>query len=543
VPQEIHDWLEAAGWAGHGPFARSSANVEALLDVPMPIESWGAFDHLFAWDQRLVRAGSPQHIPCPLGLAVRSFFQAGGVRAYVVRTGDPLPLLSDAPADQVIATKRRLVSWANVQPPPDVAARVPLIPGFLNLGDAAQATDPGTWHGVAHVLGVDEAAMLSLPDLPELFAGPPTPMPAIPAAPPVPEQFKPCAPPTADFQPETQVNRLALSAPRLDRAGYGNWARAVQAVLSLLSVPNATAHRRDVMLVASLPLPSFEAGSVPAQAETWPLAVLDEAGIPLDEAGIAVPDGRMSDAAFIGNARLQLAWPWVETVASAALPEGIEGAEGAVLGAIARTSLLAGAFRSAADTVLPDIRRLLPEPSIGALRRGLPDGRADWVGDRLTVIGKRPSGFVLFSDATMSASRTWRAAGVSRLMGIILRAARFLGQDRLFEPSGPALWIAIRHDFESFLERLRQAGAIDGETTDEAYLVRCDRTTMTQNDLDAGRVIVVITFTAAQPVERITVTLALGQSDGLMAREAAKWQFQHLVRKTGRSPSPASPST
>jgi len=284
--------------------------------------------------------------------------------------------------------------------------------------------------------------------------------------------------------------------------------------LGLLSVPNATAHRRDVMLVASLPLPSFEAGLVPAQAETWPLAVLDEAGIP-------APGERLTDAARIGNARLQLAWPWVETAASAALPEGVEGAEGAVLGAIARTSLLVGAFRSAADTVLPDIRRLLPEPSIGALRRGLPDGRADWVGDRLTVIGKRPSGFVLLSDATMSTSRIWRAAGVSRLMGIILRAARFLGQDRLFEPSGPKLWIAIRRDFESFLERLRQAGAVDGETTDEAYLVRCDRTTMTQNDIDAGRVIVAITFTAAEPVERITVTLALGQSAGLIAREAA----------------------
>ena len=513
LPPEIRDFIETAGWAGSGPFARSPADVEALLDVPVPIEHWGAFDQLFAWDQRLVETGAATRIPCPLGLAVRGFFQAGGVRAYVVRTGDPLPLLSDAPPNEVIATKRSLVAWTNAAPPPGVAGRVPLIPGFAGTSPP-QATDPGTWRGVAHAWGVDEAAMLSLPDLPELFAGPPLPLPAVPPAPPVPEQFKPCAPPAPDFQPDARVNRLAVSAPRLDRAGYRDWASALNQVLGMLSVPNATAHRRDIILVASLPLPSFESGAAPDHAEGWPLAILDEAGLP-------APGQRLTNPDRIGNARLQLAYPWVETIASAALPEGVEGPEGQVLGSIARTALSIGAFRSAAGMDLPGIRRTLPELGTAALRRGLEDGRADWMGDRLTLIGKRPNGFSLLSDATMSASRSWRAAGVSRLMGIILRAARFVGQDRLFEPSGPALWNAIRLDFESFFERLRQAGAVDGATVDEAYTVRCDRTTMTQNDIDSGRTIVSISFTAAQPIERITVTLALSQSAGLASKEAA----------------------
>lgn len=233
------------------------------------------------------------------------------------------------------------------------------------------------------------------------------------------------------------------------------------------------------------------------------------------------PGQRLTNADRIGNARLQLAYPWLETVASAALPEGVEGAEGQVLGTIARTALSIGAFRSAAGTDLSGVRRTLPELGTAALRRGLEGGRADWLGDRLTLIGKRPGGFALLSDSTMSASPSWRAAGVSRLMGIILRAARFVGQERMFEPAGPALWNAIRADFESFLERLRQAGAVDGATIDQAYTVRCDRTTMTQNDIDAGRTIVSISFTAAQPIERITVTLALSQSDGLTSKEAA----------------------
>ncbi|NJD04915.1 MAG: hypothetical protein FIA97_00255 [Methylococcaceae bacterium] len=504
----------SAGWAGSGPFARPPAAVDALLDVPVPIESWGAFEHLFAWDARLIDAGGVRRLPCPLGLAVRSFFEAGGVRAYVVRTGDPLPLLTDDPANVVMAAKRRLLSWATAAPPPDAVHRVPLIPGFGGLGSPPQATDPATWRGVAHVWGVDDAAMLALPDLPELFAGAPVPLPAVPEPPPVPVQFRPCAPIAPGFEPEARAGRRAVAAPRLDRAGYRDWALPLRHILGMLAVPQGAAQRRDIMLMASLPLPSFAAGAVPERAEAWPLAILDEAGLP-------APGQRLLDTSWIGSSRLQLAYPWVETLASAALPEGLQAPEGLLMGAVAQTALSRGAFRSTAGTLLSGVRRAVPELGTGDLRRGLDSRRADWLGDRLCLIGRRSDGFLLLSDATMAADRAWRAAGLSRLMGIILRAARWLAQDRLFEPSGPALWNSVSLDLESFLERLRTAGALDDSVTGEAYTVRCDRTTMTQNDIDAGRVVAVIEFTAAQPIQRIVVTLALGGSGEVTLREAA----------------------
>lgn len=282
----------------------------------------------------------------------------------------------------------------------------------------------------------------------------------------------------------------------------------------MLAVPQGAAQRRDVMLMASLPLPSFAADAVPDRSEAWPLAILDENGLP-------ATGQRLLDATWIGSARLQLGYPWVETGASTGLPEGLQAPEGLLMGAVARTALGRGAFHSAAGSMLPGVRRSLPEVGTGELRRGLDAGRADWLGDRLCLIGRRIDGFVLLSDATMAADRAWRAAGVSRLMGIILRAARWLGQDRLFEPAGPALWGSVRLDLEGFLERLRQAGALDDSTPDEAYSVRCDSTTMTQNDVDAGRVVAVIAFTAAQPIQRIRVTLSLGESGGLTLLEAA----------------------
>lgn len=511
APPALLAELEQAGWAGAGPFSRGAAASQALLDMPVTVDSFDAFDALFAWDQRPVASGDPRRIPCALGMAVRSFFAEGGIRAIIVRTGDPLPLLSDEAPAVAIAAKRRLLSWPAAAPPPDATARVPLLPGFGGLGTPAESTDPRTWRGVAHVFGVDEAALLLLPDLPELLAGVPAPLPELPA-PPVPaERFRPCAPPAPGFVPDARLARPPVSAPRLDRALYADWAGAIRFVLDLLSPARAVAQRRDVMLVASLPLPSRLAGAVAHGAEGWPLALLDDP---------TVPGGALLARTRLGSARLQLAYPWIETAASLTLPEGVEPPEGVVAGIIARRALQLGAFRSAAGAHLRTVRRLLPELATGALRRGLPGGAADWLGDRLSLVGKVASGYSLLSDSTASADRAWRAGGVSRLMGILLRAARQLGQQRHFDSSGPALWAALREEMETFLQRLRDAGALAGATPAEAFEVRCDRGTMTQGDLDAGRVIATIAFTAAQPIQRIVVTLALSQGSLPAARAA-----------------------
>lgn len=511
VPALLQASLEQAGWAGSGPFARGPAATEALLDMPVPVDGFDAFDALFAWDERPLAPGDPRKIPCALGLAVRHFFAEGGQRAVIVRTGDPLPLLPDDAPDRAVAAKRRLLSWSNADAPADAADRAPLLPGLGGRGTPAEATDPRTWRGVAHVFGVDEAALLLLPDLPELTAGVAEPVPDLPAPPPPPERFRPCAPPAAGFVPDARRARPAVSAPRLDRAGYAAWASAVRFTLDLLSPARTVAHRRDVMLLASLPLPSRRAGSVAPGCEGWPLSLLDDASL---------PGGPLLARARIGSARLQLAYPWIATAGTAMLPEGIAGAEGVLAGALARTARQHGGFRSAAGSPLPSVQLAAPELATSALRRGLPGRVSDWLGDRLSLVGAVPGGFALASDATMSTDPAWRAGGVSRLMGIILRAARQLGSERIFENSGPALWAAIAQELETFMERLRAAGALSGGTPADAYTVRCDRSTMSQADLDAGRVIARVAFTAAQPIQRISVTLALAEG-GAVTAEAA----------------------
>ena len=513
VPEALRAWLTDAGWAGPGAFARSPQAVEALLDVPVPVECWSDFDALFAWDERPTEAGSPARVPCPLGLAVRSFFAEGGARAYVVRVGDPRPLLDrDLTDAQVVTAKRKLLSWPEGQAtppdalPPDVALRVPLLPGLGDIGLSADAFDPGTWRGAAHVWGLDDVALLSLPDLPDLVSGAPIPTPNPPAPPPTPEQFKTCAPAAAVFEVDPRRNRLDVSAPRLDRDGYRAWAQALRHMLDMLALPRGPGHRRDVMLVASLPLPSPATDAVPPRTEAWPLALLDDLGLLASHR--------------LGSARLQLAYPWVETAASTILPEGVEAPEGVFLGAIARTALSDGAFRSTAGRDLPSVTRLLPELGSGDLMRGLPGGAADWLGDRLSLIGLKTGRPVILSDATAAADRMWRAGGVSRLMNVILRAAKTLGTSRIFESAGPPLWAALKRELEGYMGRLWDAGALAGATRDEAFTVRCDATTMSQADIDAGRTVCTLAFQAAQPIQQITVTLALSE-DAAAAREAA----------------------
>jgi phage tail sheath protein FI len=54
-------------------------------------------------------------------------------------------------------------------------------------------------------------------------------------------------------------------------------------------------------------------------------------------------------------------------------------------------------------------------------------------------------------------------------------------------------------------------GALAGEFAAEAFEVRCDRSTITQSDLDAGRVICRVSFKAASPIVHVTVILAMDE--------------------------------
>lgn len=511
-PGALPDGLLASLKANAPAAEAGSFFDERLLGVPVRVESWSEFDRLFDWTARTSVPGAADRVPCALGLAVRQFFQQGGAAAYVVRCGDPLPLAEPDASKAEFRQSRDRALGGKASPGND---RIPILPGYRGQSTPADPLDPASWLGAAAIFAVSEAAMILLPDVVDLTVDPLAPAPEPDMAQGPPEQWRPCAPAIDESDappPRPAVARFL--APRLNRAGYRRWSGAIAHCLALLGRPRGPAHRRDVMLVSALPLPE-ESDALPNRMVNWPLPLLDTPGF----AGTQEAPLALFDEAAIGNARLQLGYPWVKTPDAAACPEGLQSPEGMLAGVLARSALEKGAFRSAAHSPLFGPVRLHPQLAMSDLLRGYDRevegdqdytiNRADWLGDRICLFETRRGTVTLISDATFAQNRAWRAGGTSRLIGIVLRAARHLGDDLVFEPSGPNLWRKCAGRMTAILERLRTMGAFAGTSARECYRVTCDRSTMTASDIDAGRVRCDVVLNPASPIDRIEVNLAL----------------------------------
>ena len=69
------------------------------------------------------------------------------------------------------------------------------------------------------------------------------------------------------------------------------------------------------------------------------------------------------------------------------------------------------------------------------------------------------------------------------------------------EPNGETLWARVRRTVTDYLLTEWDRGALLGSKPEEAFFVRCDRSTMTQNDVDAGRLICVVGVAPTRPAE------------------------------------------
>jgi uncharacterized protein len=139
------------------------------------------------------------------------------------------------------------------------------------------------------------------------------------------------------------------------------------------------------------------------------------------------------------------------------------------------------------------------------------------------LVARQPDGWALQSDVTTSPDSAWRAGGVTRMMASLVRAARATGESELFGANGPILWTRVRRHLEALLTAYWREGGLGGATPDEAFEVRCDRSTMSQNDLNAGRLVSRITVLPVAALERITVVLALSAAGQIIGdvREVA----------------------
>ncbi len=77
----------------------------------------------------------------------------------------------------------------------------------------------------------------------------------------------------------------------------------------------------------------------------------------------------------------------------------------------------------------------------------------------------------------------------------------------VFEPNDEPLWSQIRANITAFMHDLFRQGAFQGRTPREAYLVKCDKETTTQSDIDRGVVNVLVGFAPLKPAEFVFVKI------------------------------------
>ncbi len=77
-----------------------------------------------------------------------------------------------------------------------------------------------------------------------------------------------------------------------------------------------------------------------------------------------------------------------------------------------------------------------------------------------------------------------------------------------FELNNEATWTKVKTAIENFLTQTWRTGMLLGAKQQEAYFVKCDRTTMTQNDIDNGRLNVLIGVAVTKPAEFIIIGIS-----------------------------------
>jgi phage tail sheath protein FI len=194
-------------------------------------------------------------------------------------------------------------------------------------------------------------------------------------------------------------------------------------------------------------------------------------------------------------------YPWIKvfepvTGARKLVPPG-----GHVAGIYARTDVERGVFKAPANEIVRGALELEFEVTDGG--QGILNPRGVNAIRAFPGRGRRVWGARTLSDNTL-----WKYVNVRRLF-IFIEASIFRGtQWVVFEPNDQRLWGRVRQTITEFLRTQWRLGALFGATEEEAFFVRCDRSTMTDDDINNGRLIVVIGIAPVRPAEFVIFRIA-----------------------------------
>jgi phage tail sheath protein FI len=167
---------------------------------------------------------------------------------------------------------------------------------------------------------------------------------------------------------------------------------------------------------------------------------------------------------------------------------------GFVAGIYARNDITRGVYKAPANEVVYGLTRF---------EMNINQGRNEVLNpEHINALRFFPGrGNRVWGARTLSSDPEWLYVNVRRLFIYLEHSIDKATQWAVFEPNGEALWRNITRTVSDFLEVQWRNGALMGSTPDEAFFVLCDRSTMTQNDLDNGRLICLIGVAPVKPAE------------------------------------------
>jgi len=197
-------------------------------------------------------------------------------------------------------------------------------------------------------------------------------------------------------------------------------------------------------------------------------------------------------------------YPWIYVMDPLTQRRKLIPPGGHVAGVYARSDTERGVHKAPANEVLR-----------GALELQFPisRGKQDVLNPRgVNCIRVFPGrGIRIWGARTVSSDPLWKYINVRRLFLYVGESIEAGTQWVVFEPSNEQLWARVKQTVTQFLTGVWRTGALMGSSAEEAFFVRCDRSTMTQDDIDNGRLVCVIGIAPTKPAEFVILRIAQWQ--------------------------------
>ena len=189
-----------------------------------------------------------------------------------------------------------------------------------------------------------------------------------------------------------------------------------------------------------------------------------------------------------------LYYPWIRVLDPVTQQEIYLPPSGFVAGIYARNDINRAVYKAPANEVVPlalGFERMLNKAQQEVLN---PEG----INAFRFFEGR---GNRLWGARTISSDPEWKYVNLRRYFAYLERSIDVGTQWAVFEPNGPSLWANVRRTVADFLFNEFVMGAFLGDKPETSYFVKCDRSTMTQNDIDNGRLVCLVGVAVVKPAE------------------------------------------